>query len=309
MSIPARIQHILTAYDEAVNAGSDFIIGPLDKDHVQQLQTLTQLAVPTLALNYGLPDQPTVNLYQFGLAAEDEAHQVAEKAWAGGYTTSLVIAPDSAWGQRIANAFAEKWTEQSGTVLEVQYFAKDKNYAEAIKQLLNIDDSELRSERVRSVINRKLETSEQRRTDMDFIFIVATPQQARQIKPTLAFYFAGRIPVYATSHIYGGSPDPLQNRDLDGIIFCETPWMLDLQDKELKTRIQNTWPATSDRLGRLYALGVDSYRLLPRVKQMAVMTTTNLFGATGSLALDEQGRVVRTLRWAKVQKGNIRTLN
>ncbi len=300
---------ILQAYDLAVAEGSDFIIGPLDKGHVQQLQALPELAVPTLALNYGIPDLATANLYQFGLAAEDEARQVAEKAWQHGHTTSLVIAPDSPWGQRIAAAFAEKWTEQSGAVLETQYFAKEKNYADAIKELLNIDDSEARSVRVRRIVNQKIETSGRRRTDMDFIFIVATPQQARQIKPTLAFYFAGRIPVYATSHIYGGSPDPLQNRDLDGIIFCETPWMLNQQDYELKTRIHATWPATSDRLGRLYALGVDSYRLLPRIKQMAIMSNTNLFGATGSLALDEQRRVVRTLRWAKIQKGTIRTLN
>lgn len=302
-------EDILPAYELAIAEGSEFVIGPLEKENVQQLQALPELAIPTLALNYGHPEKVLENLFQFGLAAEDEAAQVAEKAWQNGYTTSLVIAPSSPWGQRIAGAFADKWAAQGGTVLETQYFASDKNYADAIKELLNIDDSEARSERVRRIVNRKLETAGRRRHDMDFIFIVATPQQARQIKPTLAFYFAGRIPVYATSHIYGGSPDPLQNRDLDGIIFCETPWMLNQQDNELKNRIEATWPATSDRLGRLYALGVDSYRLLPRVRQMAILPNTRLFGATGWLTLNEQRRIVRTLRWAKIQQGNIRILN
>ena len=130
----------------------------------------------------------------------------------------------------------------------------------------------------------------------------------RQIKPTLAFYFAGKLPVIATSHIYSGSQDRDQNRDLDGVVFCETPWMLGEKDAVLKNKIHEAWPSTSARLGRLYALGVDSYRLLPRISQMAAMPSATVSGATGLLSVDEKGRVVRSLRWAEIRNGVVRQL-
>ena len=295
-------------YDQALQSGSDFIIGPLAKDQVQQLQTSPNLPIATLALNYGNDELVTENLYQFGLAAEDEARQAAAFARKQGYSTSLIIAPDSEWGARIANAFEQEWLANEGLVLETQLFSRDRSYADTIKTLLNVDDSEARSQRVRQVTNRNIESAGRRRTDVDFIFVIATPQQARQIKPTLAFYFAGKLPVVATSHIYGGNQSGDQNRDLDGIIFCETPWMLGYKDTPLRDDINATWPSTSERLGRLYALGVDSYRLLPRVKQMAAMPSTSVSGATGTLAVDEQGRVVRTLRWAEIRNGKVKSL-
>ena len=62
------------------------------------------------------------------------------------------------------------------------------------------------------------------------MFLAATPQQARQIKPTLAFQYAGDLPVYATSHLYTGTNNPTQDQDLNGIRFCETPWLLNPSD-------------------------------------------------------------------------------
>ena len=85
--------------------------------------------------------------------------------------------------------------------------------------------------------------------------------------------------------------------------------MLEQPDNTLKIQIKQTWPATANHLGRLYALGVDAYRLFPRIKQLARIQNSKLDGLTGSLNLDQQGRVMRTLKWARFENGEIQPLN
>ncbi len=298
--------NFLELYNQASMQGSELIIGPLQKENVRLLASLPELKLPTLALNYHETAATITNLFQFGLSAEDEAKQVARAARRKGFQRSLVLTPNSDWGKRIARAFATEWSAVDGKLLETQYFGEENDYSNAIKGLLNLDESERRAQRVQSLTAQKLEFTPQRRSDMDFIFVVAAPKQARQIKPTLAFHFAGKVPVYATSHIFSGTSSPLLDRDLEGITFCEIPWMLDYDNSSIKQRIGTTWPATAGHLGRLYALGVDSFHLFPRIKQLAMSPNGALDGATGKLTLDQQGRIVRQLSWAEIQDGQIR---
>jgi len=295
-------------YDEASLQGADIIIGPLKKQHVQTLQNSAALTTPTLALNYGALDTNTEQLYQFGLSAEDEARQIAEKAWLSGHKTSLILTPGSSWGLRITEAFTNKWRELGGTTLESAHFNAGKDYSSAIQELFDLDISKQRAKRLRTILASNLEFTARRRSDADFIFVVATPKQARQIKPTLAFHFAGNVPVYATSHIYSGSPAPLLNRDLDGVIFTETPWLLNHTNNAVKQAIAANWPANAGRLGRLYALGVDAYQLYPRIQLLSTHQQNKLLGETGLLTLGDTGRVIRTLNWAHIRKGRIEPL-
>ncbi len=306
-------ENFLFLYDNAVLEGTDLIIGPLEKEHVDILAAHQNLIVPTLALNYDITEpgpgrEITENLFQFGLAAEDEARQVARRARQLGNKNSLVLAPETSWGMRIEQAFSDEWTKLEGTLLETQYFSDTSNYAQTASKLLHIDESEQRKQRMEQVLGKNLEFTARPREDMDFIFMIATPKQARQIKPTLAFYYVGSTPVYSTSHIYSGKEDPLLDRDLDGIIFCETPWMLGTSEKSLKTTIKRHWPANADRYGRLYAMGVDAYHLFPRTRQLALIPGSSINGETGSLTMNASRQVIRELHWAKIDRGIIKRI-
>ena len=79
---------------------------------VQALQQRETLPLPTLALNYGdraEAETTPANLYQYGLAAEDEAVQIAEKAWTDGLRRALVMVPKGNWGERIYAAFEQRF--------------------------------------------------------------------------------------------------------------------------------------------------------------------------------------------------------
>lgn len=296
------------AYAQAQFDQAQWVIGPIDKTQVQTLQQRSRLPLPTLALNYGDRadnERTPNNLYQYGLAAEDEALQIAERAWLDGKRRALALVPQGQWGQRIYNAFEERWQALGGIIVEQHAYPNRQDYNPDVRALLNVDDSQKRYQTIRRLITGATEFEPRRREDADWIFMVALPQQARQIKPTLAFNFAADLPVYATSHLYAGEPNARRDRDLNGIKFCDIPWVL-RQDELYKTVEQSV--GTQGNYARLYALGVDAFRLLPRLKQLEAFPNSQVFGSTGGLMLDEERRIVRRSDCTEFENGRPRRL-
>src|SRR5690606_631746 len=110
---------VLAVYDQAVNDGAELIIGPLEKEKVAELSLLPSLPVPVLTLNYPdtQPVTPVDGLYQFGLAAEDEARQVARQAYLEGHRLAMIMIPTQEWSERSAKAFSDEWQSLGGTVV------------------------------------------------------------------------------------------------------------------------------------------------------------------------------------------------
>ena len=295
------------AYAGAIQAGSQWLIGPLNKADVEELQQRPALPLPTLALNYASSSasssdlistandvftrESPAELFQFGLSAEDEAIQISQQAWADGRRRALVMIPEGTWGERIFQAFEAKWLELGGEIEETQYYPRVKDYNPNIKSILNVDSSQERYKTIRGLMRQSVEFEPRRRQDADWMFLVALPDQARQIKPTLAFNFARDLPVYSTSHVFSGEISTRQDRDLNGIYFCDTPWLL--RDSELKQEIESAVKGGQGSYARLYAMGVDAFRLLARVKQLEAFPESRIYGSTGTLTLDAQHRIHR----------------
>lgn len=295
-------QPIDSIYEHALLQGADMIIGPLSKEKVRTLANREALNVPTLALNY-LPSgsDNTTNLYQFGLAAEDEVSQIAARAHLETYRYAGVIYPDTEWGHRISNAFIAQWEALQGEVVTTATFKGNGDFTDVIKTMLNIDDSQARSRSLNQTLGERLKFTPRRRRDIDFVVMLGAPQEARQIVPTLAYYYAKDIPVYATSHIYSGAPDPTQDKDLNKVSFVDLPWLLK-NDDEIKNYIYESWPEAPRSLPRLQAMGVDAYRLYRRLAILQVSPNATVQGSTGKLSL-ENGRIKRTLTWARFKQG------
>lgn len=287
--------NIWPIYRGAAEQGSDLIIGPLNKAAVRQLQGRQSLPVITLALNYGEQPVSPEGLYQFGLAPEHEISQLANLAWQNGHRNAAVMTPAGTDYQRIQESFVSGWQELGGETVARASFTGSQDYSGIIRTLMHIDASETRAERVRELLPRdSLEFTPRRRQDVGFLFLSADPAQGRRIKPTLAFHYAGDVPVYAMPSIHDGGNDPVANRDLDGLIFVDAPWLLN-EAPELKQRMADAWPRASGAVQRLRAMGVDSFRLYTRVQQMAEYPETRMQGATGVLYMRPDGRIAREL--------------
>lgn len=300
-----RMSSIDDFYRQAQADGVQLVIGPLEKDLVRQLGERDQLPITTLALNYSDAGQNTPpQLFQFGLAAEDEAREVARRAWADGHRRAIALAPRGEWGARILDAFRQSWQEAGGTLVAAEPLAEPVKLANQIADLLQLRNS---GSRAGSTTSASAASQPSRRQDVDFIFLAATPQQAQQVRPTLIFQYAGDLPVYATSHLHAASHNRTQYLDLEGIRFAETPWLLDDQ-LPLRREVEQKWPQAGGSLGRLYAMGADAYLLAPRLNQLLALPDTRLEGLSGTLSLSAEQRIQRELPWAQFRDGMVERL-
>ncbi len=299
------------AYMEAVNDGAELVIGPLTRDAVEVFADQRNLPVPMLALN-GIAEykRPPSGLYRFGLLPEDDARSAARQAYAAGMRHAVVLTPSSDWGQRVAGAFRDAFEDAGGMVLAASTFSSDaRDFASPIRRLLGLDLSEQRNRQLRSVTGRNMEFEPRRRQDVDVIFLGAFPSQARLIRPQLRFHHAIGVPVVATSHVYEGRIGEADS-DLTGIMFAETPWMLDLNvpDPDRQQLSRTLGLNGEGRDTRLYALGLDAYRLVPQLATLRNNPDHTIPGATGVLRVDATGQVLRELPLGIIERRGVRPL-
>ncbi len=302
---------ILTVYQQAVDDGAEFIVGPLTRQAVTILADSGRISVPTLTLNYSEADRRADSrLFQFGLAPEDEARQVAQRAWLDGHNHALAIVPDGEWGQRVAEAFREEWEQFGGKLLEAETYPPELNdYSEQIRRLMNLDQSDQRHRDLARVLQQPLQHEPRRRGDADFMFMAAFPRQARLIRPQLEFHYAADLPVYSTSHIFSGNPSRSDDRDIDGVIFCDLPWLLEDARNPVRHEIERVWPERAAQYARFHALGIDAYDVIPYLNNLRLFHYERFRGATGVLQLSEANRIYRQLPWARFSGGLPRPYN
>ena len=299
----SRLTSLDEFYRQAQAQGVQLVIGPLEKPLVKQMAARPQLPITTLALNYNDAQQSAPpQLYQFGLAAEDEAREVSRRARADGLHSAAALVPKGEWGDRVLAAFRDDWLANGGSLLAAEHIDQPVALAKQIGDLL-----QLRGGEGRGSLQSAGSPEPSRRQDIDFIFLAATPQQAQQIKPTLNFQYAGDIPVYATSHVFSASGDQAQYNDMNGIRFSETPWLLDAGNP-LRQQVGRQWPQANGSLGRLYAMGADAYTLAPRLAQLKALPDNRIEGLSGNLSLNANQRVERQLPWAQFVNGQVQRL-
>lgn len=306
----------------AIDEGAQLIIGPLNKSRVKALNTDITNRIPVLALNYldDTPDQPSpdgapippgsyrTGLYQFGLSAEDEAIMAAERGRLDGHRTAIIITPNTEWGKKINTTFKAKWLELGGEIVGSGEFDAKTEFSSLAGWLLHTDQSEARHRQLNRLLGEKLGFQARRRQDVDMVLIGANPQEARQLKPALAYQYAGSVPVYATSSAFSGITNTNQDQDMDGIRVPIMPWLIPGTSNQLEQQINTLWKQSRSQLGTLYALGADAYKLYPRLQQLSSLQGSQLQGLTGSLSITPNGKVHRELSWQVFRSGRLTPL-
>lgn len=300
-------EDFIDLYQQAINEGAELIIGPLEKHRLSLLFDQGDLPVPTLAMNrlndYGLPPQ---QLYQFGLAPQDEAQQVAEIAFLDNRRNALVIAPASDRDEKLSKVFSDKLKELGGQTVAESFYTGQSDYSSSLKQALLLQSSEDRAKRIQRLVGEHIEFSPRRREDIDMVFMLARPQQARSLKPLLAYHYAGDLPVYGTSRVYAGFDEKSKNRDLNGLRFTDMPWVLE-KPSALHQQIDREL-SQSKQYQRMYALGIDSYQLHPRLRQLEQMTNSRVYGQTGTLKLNQQKQIERRMLFAQIRNSRAKII-
>ncbi len=286
---------VATIYQQAITEGADYVVGPLTKSQVATVAAINH-PVPTLLLNDSEVSAQE-NSYSFGLSPANEAIQVAIRARNKGYTRALIIAPKNDWGSEVTKVFANQWQENGGRVVDTFSYDPNEDLNKGMRDFLHITESQAREKQLKQLLGQNLQSSTSRRQDFDMIFLLAYPSKARQIMPLLKYYYAGDVPVYATSSVYGGSANALKDKDLDGVIFCDIPWVFAHQMG------RRNWPEQLNSYNRLYALGMDSYALATQLNQLILFPADGSRDTTGTLYLKPSQQVARVLEWGQFRQG------
>ncbi|MCF6193293.1 MAG: penicillin-binding protein activator, partial [Kangiellaceae bacterium] len=298
----------LSSYQQAINEGADFVIGPLLKKSINEIAALDSLATPLLFLNStnSMPDRHRM-AFQFVLSIEDEAIQAAHRAWEKGYRKAIAFIPKGSRGQRAVAAFGEYFEQLGGELIDTEEYEDITQVSNNVQNLLGVDASISRKKRLEQILGRNIEFKMRRRQDADFIFLISKPEQARRIKPFINFYFALNLPVISTSDIYSGLNNSKLDSDLNGIEFSDIPLYISQQQTIIETRealakIDNNILEGSN--GRLFSLGFDAYQIISQVTKLRAFPDYRWYGLSGEIGIDEEGLVHRYLTWAKFNKGS-----
>lgn len=292
----------------AVQGGADFIVGPLGRKAVNALLSGARPRLPTLVLGNIPAHHSAPNLYGISLSPEPEARQAADRAFADGHRKASVFHSDSEWGQRVATAFAQRWEVLGGVVVDQRSFPRRiSDYSQIIQELLGLKDSLAREQNLAAQLQLELEFTPRRRDDLDFLFLAAQAEQARLVAPQLRFFQAHDLPLYATSHVYSGAPNPATDADLNGVLFGDMDWMIEAAAWSQPTRSAPAERAASQYyhtgLDRLYALGLESYRLIPLLPTLREQPWRRYLGNAVHVSVQADGNAVRHLAWARFERG------
>ncbi|SFK76330.1 hypothetical protein SAMN05216302_1014108 [Nitrosomonas aestuarii] len=269
---------VLITYHQALDAGAVLVVGPLTRNGVTALASSHVVEVPTLALNSADVDMLLPpNLYLFGLQTESEAVQVAEMALSAGKRHAIIIKDAGGLSVRLQSAFANRWLSDYGNTAEsIEYEQNQAFYSQLRRHTAGEDN---------------------------LVFLALDADKVRRIRT----YLNPATPVYATSRIFVTNQDPLFNHDLNGIQFMDMPWLL-LPDHPAVMAYQGPDKKQKKDTERLYALGIDAFRLMSYMLQVRSPYEIAFDGVTGQIHFVAPAYFVRVPVAAKIENGKVQLL-
>ncbi|MET0217062.1 MAG: penicillin-binding protein activator [Burkholderiales bacterium] len=272
---------VVANYEFAVAQGARIVIGPLTRPGINALVARNAVSVPTLSLN--LPDanmpMPAL-LYVLSLQAEPEARQVASFARNEGRIAALVITSDSPLAKRTQRAFSEEFERGGGRVAGVVKLPADSKLLGKLRGTYAASGA-------------------------DMIFFACDGQRARFLR---AFADKG-TPFYGTSQLFAIRGDSMTNSDLEGVRFLDMPWLLQPDHPAVMVYPRPNPATASNDHERLYALGIDAYRVSQTLLDAPPPSVASLDGVTGRIDLSAGPIFERALTPAELGQDPPKLLN
>jgi outer membrane PBP1 activator LpoA protein len=261
------------AIDKATAAGARVIVGPLVRDDVRAVAEAGRDMPWLIALNQ-LDDGSPVprRMYTLALVVDGEARQLARRARADGAQSVVIVASDAALQKRFAEAFTAEWILAGGGPPLVFRFD--------------------RAPEMLAVLRREFA-----RAAPQAVLLAVDAADARLVKPYL-----GSVAAYTSSQV-----NDRQARetllDLEDVYFVEIPWLADPAGAAFAGISRRDYPNAA--FERLYALGIDAFRVAQAFARDVPPERLELDGATGHLSLDASHQFVREAMLMQFRGGQI----
>ena len=325
-----------SAYQQALTAGAEFIIGPLLPTEIEQIQvmnaantaTTNALAnaanpdktantvaaapaapVPQLFLNQVDKFTPDPNKFYFALSPAQEAADAAEHLYQDGVTMPLLLASNDALGKRMAESFIQAWKKKSDNVVEVYYYDGGDKMKTTVQDALGVRDSQARIARIKELLGNSVQADFRSRQDIDAIYMISTPQDLTLLKAFIDVNFSvftQPVPLYTSSRSRVENESTQTAQDLNNLTLSDAPWLM--QNGEENLMVNTLFSGWNNSQKRLFVMGYDAMDLIGRLAQMRSFTGYQFNGRSGALSVSPDGIVNRQLSWGRYQRGSFRQL-
>lgn len=283
-SLPVRLyavtddpQQVIAAYRKALAAGAQLVVGPLTRNGVTALAAAPQLiTVPTLALN--VPERaakPAAKLFMLSLQIDAEARQVAQLALSEGRRKAFTVSEPTPLARRMREAFVEEFSRGGGHHIADYAHTTDPAALERMKQAASLGVA-------------------------DMVFLAVDSAKVRSARTQMS-----QITAYGTSQLNPGITAREGAGELADVRFVDMPWMVQ-PDHPAVMIYGRAGTRESDDLERLYALGIDAFRVAEDLH--AGKPEINLDGVTGRLRLGPNGQFRRGLLITLIDGGRLTVL-
>ena len=266
---------VKAALAKAAADGNDAAVGPLGRDEADAVFA-DEPPLPLLALNRGT-HAPAAGSAAFSLSPEDEGISLAQALIERGSQHVLLIAGNEDSQRRTRDA-AKAQLERRG-VKVIANLGYSAQMSDALAQLAQTQAA-------------------------DAVLLVLKGPQARSVIPQLALANLAQLPRYASSQITSGTGKPADDMALDGTIFPTEPWLIrNVQGLPSQASVASQVDTAKGPAARLFAFGVDAWRLTAYLEHLAQQPNASIRGATGQLSLDGFGNVLRRPAWSRFSGG------
>ncbi|MBI3148004.1 MAG: penicillin-binding protein activator [Betaproteobacteria bacterium] len=259
------------AFERAVKTGAMVLVGPLTRGDVGAVLSQRQSFPPTLLLN--APEQSTVlpgQVVVLALSVEADARQLARLAWKEGRERIAVLAGPAPFNQRFQAAFRHEAEQLGMSVVQAAAFNGDTVTLPALRE--------------------KIEAA-----NADALLLALDAAEAR-----VARGYLSSLPAYASGQIFDDHA-ATERTELANVRFVEMPWLVQADHAAVMAYPRaDLVDATAQRL---YALGIDAYRVASQIAQGKALDKLELDGVTGHISGRQGPVLVREPNTLVVRQG------
>lgn len=276
----APVSDLLT---QAKQQGAQTVIGPLLKNRVDEMLVSPEINnLNVLALNSTPNAKAVAKVCYYGLSPESEAKSAAERFQKDGLNNAVVLAPNGDFGQRSADAFAQRWRQLTNKDADIRY------YNEAFEGVSLLQSAAL--------------------AQGSGIYVLGTAEQLVDVKQGIDNSpLANQYPIYTSSRSNSPNNGPDFRLTMEGVKFSEIPLLSDPESDEYKKAEQI---AESDfSMMRLYAMGSDTWSIANKFNEFRQIPGYKVHGLTGILSAGTNCNIEREMNWLQYRSGSIINAN
>ncbi len=268
---------------QAKQQGAQTVIGPLLKNRVDEMLISPEINnLNVLALNSTPNARPVAKVCYYGLSPESEAKSAAERFRKDGLNNAVVLAPNGDFGQRSADAFAQRWRQLTNKDADIRY------YNEAFEGVSLLQSAAL--------------------SQGSGIYVLGSAEQLVDVKQGIDNSpLANQYPIYTSSRSNSPNNGPDFRLTMEGVKFSEIPLLSDPESDEYKKAEQI---AESDfSMMRLYAMGSDTWSIANKFNEFRQIPGYKVHGLTGILSSGTHCNIEREMNWLQYRSGSIINAN